>query len=54
MFPGAVASAKDPRVAETLSRPFTSAWEQVERSAPAIGQHPLLTGAVLGGAALAG
>ena len=51
---GAVASARDPKVGESLSRPFTSAWEQIERGAPAIGRHPRLTGALVGAAALAG
>ena len=41
-------------MAESLSRPFTSAWEQIERGAPAIGQHPRLTGTLVGAAALAG
>jgi hypothetical protein len=45
---GMVAATKEPAVADALAAPFEACWSEVERLAPAIGERPRLTLAVLG------
>ena len=44
-------AAKDPQASSYLSAPFERAWGEVERVAPAVGNHPravLLTASLAG------
>ena len=40
---GAAAASRNEDVAEALSTPFTAAWSEVDRVAPAVTSHPRIT-----------
>jgi hypothetical protein len=51
---GAVAASRNESVADALCYPFTRAWEEVDRVAPAVTNHPRITFATAAAAALGG
>lgn len=40
---GAAAASRNQEVADTLAMPFTAAWSEVDRVAPAVTAHPRIT-----------
>lgn len=40
---GAAAASRNQDVADTLATPFTAAWSEVDRVAPAVTAHPRVT-----------